>query len=72
MATLLSIKGVAAAPGLAADTIRYYERVGVLPKVARSTNSYLGYPAEHVETLHFARRLRELGLPPGDTRPVAV
>ena len=66
MARLLSIKQVAAACGLAADTIRYYERVGVLPKVARSTNSYRGYPPEHIETLRFARRLRELGLAPRD------
>ncbi len=66
MTQLLTIRQVAEASGLAADTIRYYEKVGVLPRVARTANSYRGYPPEHVETLHFARRLRELGLPPSD------
>lgn len=61
----LTIKQVAAASGLPAETIRYYERVGVLPRVPRQPNSYRGYHAEHVETLRFARRLRELGLVPG-------
>ncbi len=60
----LTIKQVAEASGMAAETIRYYERVGVLPRVPRQPNSYRGYPAAHVETLRFARRLRELGLAP--------
>jgi DNA-binding transcriptional MerR regulator len=64
MATLLTIGQVAEASGLSPDTIRYYEREGVLPRVPRGSNSYRGYPAEHVETLRFARRLRELGLAP--------
>ncbi|MGI8925905.1 MAG: MerR family transcriptional regulator [Tepidiformaceae bacterium] len=62
----MTIGEVAEASGLAADTIRYYERVGVLPKVQRESNAYRGYPPEHVETLRFARRLRELGLAPSD------
>jgi len=64
MDKLLTISEVAAASGLSADTIRYYERAGVLPPVQRTENSYRSYPAEHVETLRFARRLRELGLAP--------
>ena len=64
MTSLLTIGEAAAASGLSADTIRFYEREGVLPRVPRGTNSYRGYPPEHVETLRFARRLRELGLAP--------
>jgi DNA-binding transcriptional MerR regulator len=64
MSKLLTISQVAEASGLSADTIRYYERVGVLPRVQRGGNAYRGYCAEHVETLRFARRLRELGLAP--------
>lgn len=64
MSSLLTIGQAAAASGLSADTIRFYEREGVLPRVPRGQNSYRGYPAEHVETLLFARRLRELGLAP--------
>lgn len=61
---VLTISQAAAACGLSPDTIRYYEREGVLPPVPRGANAYRGYPADHVETLRFARRLRELGLPP--------
>lgn len=60
----LTIGQAAAASGLTPDTIRYYEREGILPRVPRSSNSYRGYSVEHVETLRFARRLRELGLAP--------
>lgn len=64
MRNVLTIGQAAAASGLSPDTIRYYEREGVLPPVPRESNSYRGYPADHVETLRFARRLRELGLAP--------
>lgn len=62
MKARLTIGQVAAAAGLSPDTLRYYERAGVLPPVPRGANSYRRYPPEHVETLRFARRLRELGL----------
>ena len=65
MNKLFTIGQAAEESGLTPDTIRYYERVGVLPAVGRDSNSYRGYPAEHVEVLRFARRLRELGLAPG-------
>ena len=51
MTSLLTIGQAAAASGLSPDTIRFYEREGVLPRVPRGTNSYRGYPPEHVETL---------------------
>jgi DNA-binding transcriptional MerR regulator len=66
----LSIQAAAEASGLSADTIRYYERQAVLPRVPRGTNGYRSYPQEHLGTLRFARRLRELGLPPDAMRPL--
>jgi len=63
MATFCTISQASEASGLAVDTIRYYERIGVLPPVARGPNRYRGYTETHIETLRFARRLRELGLP---------
>ncbi len=35
--------------GLSADTIRHYERLGLLPGVARAANGYRGYPPEAAE-----------------------
>jgi DNA-binding transcriptional MerR regulator len=66
MAQALTIGEASRASGLPTETIRYYERIGVLPPVRRRQNSYRAYAMEHVETLRFARRLRELGVPPGD------
>ena len=42
------------------ETIRYYERIGVLPPAARR-GRYRHYGAEDVERLAFVRRARELG-----------
>lgn len=49
--------------GLSPDTIRFYERSGILPPAPRQANGYRAYPPEHVESLRLARRLRDLGLP---------
>ncbi len=66
MANLVTIKAASSASGLPVDTIRYYERVGVLPSVSRGANRYRAYTQEHLETLRFARALRDLGLPLGE------
>lgn len=63
MARRLSIKEASRDSGLAPDTIRFYERAGVLPPAPRRPNGYRAYPPEHVESLRLARRLRNLGLP---------
>jgi MerR family transcriptional regulator, mercuric resistance operon regulatory protein len=43
------------------ETIRYYEKIGVMPKAARSAGGYRLYTAEHLRRLTFVRRGRELG-----------
>jgi MerR family mercuric resistance operon transcriptional regulator len=43
------------------ETIRYYERVGLLPPPARSMSRYRLYDADDVRRLVFVRRARELG-----------
>lgn len=42
------------------ETIRYYERIGLLPKAARR-GRYRSFGVADVERLHFVRRARELG-----------
>lgn len=49
--------------GLSPDTIRFYERKGVLPQPPRRENGYRDYPEEHIPTLMMAHGLRQLGLP---------
>lgn len=43
------------------ETIRYYEKVGLLPEPPRATNGYRIYDAAHERRLRFILRGRELG-----------
>jgi len=47
--------------GVNIETIRYYEKIGVMPKPGRSSGGYRLYTAEHLKRLTFIRRGRELG-----------
>jgi MerR family mercuric resistance operon transcriptional regulator len=57
----LSIGSLSQQSGVNIETIRYYEKIGVMPKPGRSTGGYRVYGPEHVKRLHFVRRGRELG-----------
>jgi DNA-binding transcriptional MerR regulator len=59
----VNIQRAAEASGLTADTIRFYEKKGVLPAVARLPNGYRDYTDLHVATLRLAKGLRDLGTP---------
>jgi MerR family transcriptional regulator, mercuric resistance operon regulatory protein len=43
------------------ETIRYYERIGILPNPPRSAGGHRLYADEHTRRLVFIRRSRELG-----------
>jgi len=45
-----------------AETIRYYEREGLLPPPARSQGNYRQYETMHVERLSFIRHCRSLDM----------
>ncbi len=47
--------------GTKVETIRYYERVGLLRPAARSAGGYRLYGVEHLKRLTFIRRARGLG-----------
>jgi MerR family mercuric resistance operon transcriptional regulator len=61
--TPLTIGRLAETTGVHIETIRYYEKIGLLTKPARSAGHYRHYAPEHVSTLNFIRRGRELGFP---------
>jgi DNA-binding transcriptional MerR regulator len=56
---LLRIQEVAAALGLTARTIRYYEEIGLLTPAARSDGDYRLYDTDDVERLRFIKDLRD-------------
>ena len=72
MAEVFTIREAAERSGLPADTIRYYEREGVLPSPPRTSSGYRLYREEHVQALALARRLRELGLGLREIRAVVA
>jgi DNA-binding transcriptional MerR regulator len=58
----LSIGSAARATGLSEDTLRYYERIGLMPKIDREPRGYRRYTAEHLEWVKFVTRMREAGM----------
>lgn len=64
----LRVAELADAVGLRPDTIRYYERAGLLPPPARTPAGYRAYDASAVERLRFIQGAQRLGLKLGDIR----
>lgn len=57
----LTIGKIARATGVHLETVRYYERIGLMPEPVRTAGGYRSYGSEHVRRLSFIRRARELG-----------
>jgi MerR family mercuric resistance operon transcriptional regulator len=47
--------------GVNGETIRYYEKIKLMPEPARSTSGYRVYDDSHLKRLSFIKRCRELG-----------
>jgi MerR family mercuric resistance operon transcriptional regulator len=47
--------------GVNAETIRYYEKVGLINEPGRAANGYRVYGVTHLKNLSFIKRCRELG-----------
>jgi Hg(II)-responsive transcriptional regulator len=47
--------------GVNVETVRYYERHGLLPKVPRTASGYRQFSEDHAIRLRFIRRAQELG-----------
>jgi len=52
---------LARATGLSPDTIRYYEKIGVLPRASRTESGYRIYPANAVERVLVVQRALQIG-----------
>jgi DNA-binding transcriptional MerR regulator len=58
----LRVAELARAVGMPTDTVRYYERVGLLPPPRRTAGGYRDYDAGAVDRLRFIQGAQRLGL----------
>ena len=60
-ATVLHSGELARATGVSPDTIRHYERIGVLPRAARTASGYREYPAAAAERVLVVQQAIRIG-----------
>lgn len=59
----MTIKEVSEKYGVSQDTLRYYERVGMIPEVSRTAGGIRNYTQEDLGWLELALCMRSAGLP---------
>ena len=64
----MSIGVLSGRTGCHIETIRYYERIGLLPPPPRSAGGHRVYGVDHLKRLTFIRRGRQLGFALKDVR----
>ncbi|MDZ7829019.1 MAG: MerR family DNA-binding protein [Halofilum sp. (in: g-proteobacteria)] len=64
----LSIGRLAKSTGVGVETIRFYEREGLLEAPARTASGYRQYTPDAVSRLGFIRRAKQLGFSLGEIR----
>jgi Cu(I)-responsive transcriptional regulator len=64
----MKIGEVSRITGIKVETVRYYERIGLLFKPARTDGNYRSYDPGNVDRLRFIRHARGLGLDIADIR----
>lgn len=64
----LTIGKLSALTGVNIETVRYYEKIGLMQKPPRTSGGHRSYTQEHAERLRFIRRARALGFAIEETR----
>ena len=64
----MKIGELARAAGSNSETVRYYEKIGLLPRPDRTDSNYRDYGPRDAERLAFIRHARGLGFELGDVR----
>lgn len=68
----MNIQEAATASGLGIDTIRFYEKAGMLPTVPRDRRGWRHFPPPLLEWLRNLARLRATGMPMADMQRFAA
>lgn len=59
----MTIKEASQVTGVSADTLRYYERIGLIPAVLRSAGGIRDYDEASIRWINFIKCMRGAGLP---------
>jgi MerR family transcriptional regulator, mercuric resistance operon regulatory protein len=70
MVARLSIGELSRRTGVNIETIRYFERVGLISSPSRTEGGHRVYDQDHLRALGFIRRARELGFTPEEVRGI--
>lgn len=65
---IYQIGELAALSGVTPDTLRYYERLGLLPRAQRTSGGFRVYTTKTLERLRFIKQAQSLGLTLQDVR----
>jgi len=68
----MQIKEFSAACGLSPHTLRYYEKIGLLPTVGRSGSNHRRYTEEDLRWIEFIKRLKATNMPLAEIQRYAV
>jgi MerR family transcriptional regulator, aldehyde-responsive regulator len=68
----MNITQAAAKSGLSVDTIRFYEKSGMLPPIVRDKRGWRTFSADNLNWLETLERLRSTGMPLKSVRRFAV
>ena len=60
---LMTIKEASQVTGVSADTLRYYERIGLIPPVPRNESGIRNYDEASIGWINFIKCMRGAGLP---------
>lgn len=66
---IFTIKQTAKQTGISEDTIRYYEKIALLPRADRKDNGHRAYKQEDIDTIRLIACLKKTGMPLEDMRP---
>lgn len=66
---IFTIKQTAKQTGISEDTIRYYEKIALLPRADRKENGHRAYKQEDIDTIRLIACLKKTGMPLEEMRP---
>jgi DNA-binding transcriptional MerR regulator len=66
---IYTIKQTAKQTGISEDTIRYYEKIALLPRADRKENGHRAYKQEDIDTIRLIACLKKTGMPLEEMRP---